>query len=352
MRIRQGAWFLTLLATACGGSTLIDTGDGGGGDDGAPMTPCGRYAQAYCDKKQSCSNGSLITRDYGGMGICVTRQVLACNQSLGAPHTGHTLSLVEQCTSQMTSFSCAEFQDNNLPETCNPIGPGKNGASCTFDAQCATGYCANDRYSTCGTCADAPVAGVSCARSNCAHNQACIWNNVVTNVCEPYVRTGSACGAYSNPLCETDLTCAGASSVTGVGGTCEPALQTLGALCGSKDMGLGCDTTRGLWCTAVPDQQASCSGLMYAGDGMPCGYVSSGVVAVCAAGTCYSSGGPYFTYTGTTQTGTCKAFAADGATCDTSAGPGCMSPARCVAARGSTSGVCTVPVASVSASCD
>jgi hypothetical protein len=350
MRIREAAMLFTLLLAACGGTTLLDTFDGGGADDGAPNTPCGRYAQAYCDKRESCTNGSLITRDFGDMTTCVTRETLACTDALAAPRTGQTEALVEQCTTAMPSYACADFMDNNLPETCNPLGPAAEGEPCTFNAQCSSGYCADDRYSTCGTCAEPPSALSSCAFSNCGHDQACIWNAVVNNVCEPYVPTGSACGAYSNPICEADLTCAGASSATGIGGTCEPALETLGMTCGSQNMGLGCDTTRGLWCTAPPDQGASCGSIVYVGDGMPCGYVSGGV-AECTSGTCYSSGGPYFTYTGTTTTGTCKAFAADGAACDTMAGPECLSPARCVTSGGSTSGTCTVPVASVSAAC-
>ena len=47
-----------------------------------------------------------------------------------------------------------------------------------------------------------------------------------------------------------------------------------------------------------------------------------------------------------TVSGTCKAAAADGAACDTAAGPPCMTPARCVTS-GSTAGTCTVPSGSM-----
>lgn len=173
---------------------------------------------------------------------------------------------------------------------------------------------------------------------------------MITHVCEPYVPTGSACGAFSNPICESGLTCAGASSTTGVGGTCEPALETPGTTCGSRNMGLGCDGSMGLWCLGHTSSPAACGNVVYVADGQPCGYVSGGV-AECTKGTCYSSGGPYFTFTGATTMGVCKAYAADGAACDTHAGPGCLSPARCITSGSGSAGTCVVPTASVSASC-
>jgi hypothetical protein len=140
------------------------------------------------------------------------------------------------------------------------------------------------------------------------------------------------------------VACAGASTATGAPGTCKPPVSTAGAACGSKNADLNCDGRQGLWCL-----DEVCIQVTYAGDGMPCGYIGSGVVE-CTAGTCYSSAGPYFLYSGP-STGVCRAFAADGAACDTVSGPSCMSGARCLAGDGGTSGVCTVPTAAVSASC-
>jgi hypothetical protein len=344
MTFRKRLLAPVLLLTACGGVTLV-----GVPVDDSSMPPCSEYAEAYCTMRQTCSNGELITRNWGDMTTCVTRQTLACADGLGAPRTGQTKSLIEQCTAAMPSLSCADVLDGNLPDVCTPMGPGPTGAPCTFNAQCATGFCSNIRYSTCGTCASLPAPNSSCATSNCGPRQACLWNEVLTNVCEPYVLSGSPCGAYGNPLCGADLTCAGSSVTTGVGGTCEPAVGTAGSTCGEKDMELGCDGTMGLWCTSVPNDGATCANVAYAGDGMPCGYIPSGVTE-CTSGTCYSTRGPYFTFAGP-STGTCKAFAADGAACDTAAGPECLTPARCVTSGGDTAGVCVVPIASVSAMC-
>jgi hypothetical protein len=325
---------VAVLVASCGGSTTA----------GLPPTTCGAYAEAYCAKEQSCTNGVNVTRDWGDMSTCVARQTLSCQDGLAAPHTGQSAALIEQCTSALGSTSCDALLTGTLPATCNPTGPGATGAACTFNGQCATGFCSGVRYATCGTCAAPPDAGTSCATSNCAHGQSCVWDGPVVDMCEPYATLGDACGAFANPPCSPDQTCRGASSTTGVGGICEPAVTSAGAACGSKNMNLSCDTTMGLWC--IDD---ACVQITYASDGMTCGYVGTGLVE-CTGGTCYSSAGPYFSYAGP-QTGTCKAFAADGAACDTAKGPGCMGGARCVTTGGGTAGVCTVPTASVSAGC-
>ncbi len=317
----------------------------GGGLAPSPSSPCSAFAQAYCAKEESCTKGTNLTRDWGDMGSCVTRETLSCTNTLAAPLTGKTTDLVEQCTAALPRYTCADFLAGNLAGPCNPTGPGAEGATCTFNAQCASGYCSNVRYANCGTCASPPPSGSSCATSNCGHDQSCVWNIGVVNLCEPYVSTGDACGASQDPGCSPGLTCAGASSTTGVGGICQPAVTTVGAACGSKNMGIGCDGSRGLWCI-----DSACVQVPYADDGKPCGYIGSGVI-LCKAGTCYSSAGPYFNFAGP-KTGVCKAFAPDGAACDTVAGPGCLSSARCVTTSGATAGVCTVPTAAVSASCD
>jgi hypothetical protein len=346
MRLGGTGVAFVLLVTACGGQNAPVASDAGSdGNPVIPATPCGAFAQAWCAKRQACTNGTSITRDWGDMSTCLAREELSCTNSLGAPRTGKTTALVEQCTTALSSASCADYLDNDLPAPCNPTGPGAEGATCTFNAQCASGYCSGIRYATCGTCGTAPAAGDSCAKTSCGLDQACIWNADVTNVCEPYVSAGATCGAFSNPLCAADLGCAGASTTTGVGGTCQPALRTVGATCGSKNMGLNCDGNLGLWCLS-----SACGDVTYAENGMPCGYVGSGVTE-CNGGTCYSSGGPYFTYTGATRTGTCKAYAEDGAPCDTSVGPACLSPARCVSSGGGTAGTCVVPTPSLASAC-
>lgn len=325
-----------LLLSACGSQT--------------PATPCAAYAQAYCGKQQSCASG-LFVRNWGDMGTCVTRETLACTNTLAAPSTGKTVELVEQCTAGMPSYLCSDFLDGNLPAACNPTGPGAAGAACTYPAQCASGFCAGNRYALCGTCAAPPAVGDSCATGNCDHNQSCVTNAALDSICEPYVASGAACGANGDPLCAADLTCAGASTTTGVGGICQPAIEIAGTTCGTKNMGLGCDSSRGLWCTAKTGATATCSNVMYVGDGVPCGYVSDGVVAQCKSGTCYTAAGPFFTFMSANSIGVCKAYAADGAACDSATGPECLAPARCITNAGTTAGACTLLAPALTATC-
>ena len=64
------------------------------------------------------------------------------------------------------------------------------------------------------------------------------------------------------------------------------------------------------------------------------------------AGDCYTSTG---IATGS-AIGTCKASVVENApnpACDTTLGPGCLAPARCVVAAGGTAGTCIVPVATM-----
>jgi hypothetical protein len=338
------ACVLAALASmpACGGSTIAGLVDAG--------PPCDQYAQAWCAKKQSCSNGTLITRDWGDMQTCITRQTLSCNDGLSAANTGQSSSLIVRCAQALPSASCSDLQDGTLPTECRPAGPGASGSACAVNAQCTSGYCSGNRYAVCGTCADPPAAAASCPSNNCGHGQECVWNAMVTNVCEPFVTTGAVCGPFQNPPCAADLGCAGASTTENTSGICQQAIATAGTTCGSKNQNLNCDGLLGLWCLADASNNYVCTNITYAEDGTPCGHINGGIVE-CKSGTCYSASGPFFDTTGASSTGTCKAFAADGAACDTAMGPTCLSPARCITTGSGTSGTCTAPTSSVTSMC-
>jgi len=87
----------------------------------------------------------------------------------------------------------------------------------------------------------------------------------------------------------------------------------------------GCDGTSGLLCGATSGAK-TCMSITYVGDGIPCADLSSTSFAECIAGGCYTTTDPV----GSGQTGTCKSDPADGRTCDTVLGPGCVTPARSV----------------------
>jgi hypothetical protein len=77
-----------------------------------------------------------------------------------------------------------------------------------------------------------------------------------------------------------------------------------------------------------------CVAAPYVGAGGACGDVSNKIVLCNGASICFGASG--------TTPGTCKAIALEGQACDTSAGPSCMAPARCVTTA-STAGTCQLP---------
>ena len=155
-------------------------------------------------------------------------------------------------------------------------------------------------------------------------------------------------------------------------GICQMASTQVGAACGGTTLP-GCDGTRGLYCGG-PSGAKTCLQIVYPGyngsvdadagtttagaiptdggsiappspAGTPCGLLGDGSRVGCVAGECYTATG---VATGS-DLGACKPFAADTAACDTSVGPGCMFPARCVVSGGDggTAGACVVPVATM-----
>ena len=285
---------------------------------------CGALAQARCQKRASCSNGTSITRAFGDMNTCLQREQLSCMLGINAPDTGNTTALIDQCTAAYASLSCSDFFDNNPPMACAVVGPKNAGAPCTFSGQCQTGFCSGDRTVGCGTCGAPPPAGGSCATSFCGRGQECVPS---TQLCQPFGQAGDSCDA-GHP-CGADLTC------SGVMGTCQTTSSTVGATCDAKNP---CDGTMGLHCEAMNGNR-TCTTTTYAGDGMPCGLVGGGFVGCGAGGSCFTSSG----LAEQGQSGTCKAAAADGAACDVVLGPNCLTPARCITKPGGSSGVCTLP---------
>ena len=317
--VRSSIPVLLTLLFACGGSSG-PTAD----------KVCGNLAQAQCTKRMTCTNGAGITRTFGDMNTCLTREKLACVIGLAAPKTGNSPTLTADCVAAFTAYSCADFLNNNPPAACIVAGPGATGAACTFAGQCASDFCTNNKTSLCGTCGAAPSAGAACSASNCGHEQACVAS---TMTCAALGASGAACNATTP--CGADLTCSGASASKM--GTCVTPVAAAGAACGGAMP--GCDGTMGLSCSGAAGSK-TCALTSLVADGMPCGALADGSFAGCAAG------GSCYTRTGIAeagQMGTCKAAAADGAACDMTLGPPCLTPARCIVTGTSTSGTCTVP---------
>ena len=309
------ALLVTLLA-ACSSSS------------GSPATTaCATIAQARCRQLATCSAATLDRR-WLDEGTCETREQLACEENLAAPHTAATPATVTTCATAITGETCAAILGNTTPDAClAQHGAGTAGDPCEANAQCATGFCAVARTALCGACAAAPVAGDSCALAGCGPNLRCVAS---TELCQAPVPAAGACGR--GVPCGDGLACVGATmmmangtcmaDVATAGGACDPQRRT-GPDC-NPDLGLACDTVS-LQCVAQPIAVAGAS----------CGALGT-VTTRCGQGaTCAIA-------TGTT--GACVAPAVDGAACDPVAGPDCEVPARCVPTTPpGTAGTCELP---------
>jgi hypothetical protein len=313
---------LGIAVAACGQVTQTSSS--------SPVQACTDLAQALCAKRASCTGGAGITRTNGDMSTCVTREELSCTIALDAPDIGNTPSTVEACVAAYATYSCADFLNGNPPAVCTPSGGRANGATCAFNDQCQTAFCARDQNTICGACAPAPSPGDSCASSACGHDQTCID---ATQTCAQEGDLNSACGAGAP--CGAGLSCVGSTAT--VAGSCQVAVGMAGKSCGGAG-NAGCDGSLGLYCAGAAGAK-TCMLMTYAADGAACGLMSDGTRVGCKAGTCFTSAGA----AASDDTGVCKADAPDGAACDTMLGPRCAPPARCVLGGTGTAGICTVP---------
>ncbi len=287
---------------------------------------CTDVAAAQCTKLDQCVVNGTTSR-YGGVGICQARQKQACLARLDAGGTGNNPTDVELCAQQLPTAACGDFDLGNVSECMAKVGTRDDGQPCTFPGQCKSSNCAIATGTNCGTCAEASKAGDSCAAVSCSHGFVCVAS---TQQCQPR--------GTSSSNCDADHPCgAGLSCVTAAGaqsGTCELAGSSVGTPCDPQRRSqASCDPDFGLYCDAT---SRSCLAVSYGVAGSQCGFVSPIVVNCTGNATCFGAQG---------QTpGTCIANAADGAHCDTQAGPSCLPPAVCVTGSASaTAGTCQLP---------
>ncbi len=359
-----GAW-LAVAATGCSSS---------GGAGASIATACTDVAKTRCNEMSECSlaqentgTGFTVLQDYGDLATCVARQTLNCTNALNAPDNGNTPAQVDKCVAALVGFLCADLFDNQPPAACTPTGPRASGAPCTFNGQCMSGYCNGTKSSVCGTCGAPPAAGADCSDSTCTNGERCV---AATNECQAPLASGGVCD--SGHPCDRGLSCVGQNDKTMTTGLCQTAGMQVGVACGGTTLP-GCDGTLGLYCGG-PTGAKTCMRVIYPGyngsvtadggaiatdggaadggsaapptrAGTPCGALPDGSRVGCVAGDCYTATG---VATGS-DLGACKPFAADGDACDTTVGPGCLLPARCVVSGGDggTAGTCVVPVATM-----
>jgi hypothetical protein len=336
MNVKVASCFVVLVATTGCSSSVTDLGLGGSGGAAATTSStgsgptasdaCAAYASALCARTDACSNGFLVKLWYGDATTCQARTTAACENALAADGTSATPSGTEACATALGAFACADLFDGKLPAECAaPPGKRANGTACAFSAQCQSDYCAIGDAMACGTCADKPTEGASCAATGeCGAGTG--LRCTPASVCHAPGIAGAACDP-STP-CGYGLSCVGATA-TAVG-HCQAAGSTVGAACSDKGVTAPeCDATLGLRCKAM-----ACVAIGLAGTDGACGEVAGVPTACSAAGHCVLPPA--------SKTGTCEAAAADGAACDDTNGPTCTRPAHCVTSGASTAGKCTL----------
>jgi len=347
--------------TACGGSTSSTAGgdaghttstdashasdsghakDAGAGDAGSATTAataCAKIAAATCTLIATCVPRDT-SAEFGDAGNCLTREELACEASLSAPGTSRTAAQDVACATAMATESCASYLNGDQPTACLPgAGGGATGSACSYSAQCSSAYCAVPLAGACGTCQPAPTAGASCAGMNgCGPGLTCFQQTT----CVLPGTTGSPCSATAP--CGAGLSCVMAKAATT--GLCQGQGQAVGATCDPADVtGASCDSSLGLYCDRQKTSSTfhTCLQASTATAGQPCGLVSDVLFQCTADSVCIKQAA----VGDAGATSTCVARAADGASCNTLAGPDCLPPSRCLGTLldAGASGTCTLP---------
>jgi hypothetical protein len=273
----------------------------------SPETACNDAAKALCEKLQTCAP-FLSTLLFVDQDSCVARTKTNCESSFGAPGTSATPKRASECARDVKKSSCEDLLGRTLPETCRTLpGDLDDGKVCGHDAQCKNKLCRIPSGAACGACSALGEAGDACARvEDCDYGLTCAGQK-----CVAHAKAGNACSA-AQP-CLPTLAC--------TGGVCAAPLAA-GAACTFKIGENPCDAAKGLYCHP---KQNLCVAFGTAPAGGQCG-LGHDPVTVCT-GSSECSG---------LTTGSCMAPAADGASCNDTTGPRCVTPARC------TNGVCTI----------
>lgn len=264
--------------------------------ESSPTT--GDIPAAFCKKVAECASVSMQFV-YGDEETCRARLALAINAGLAASSGANTGA----CAAGFAGQNCDDFlsKRNSGPSACHFKGTGTNGSACGTDWQCSSGIC--NFTGVCGVCADPLKSGDDCTSGRCGEGLTCSG----TSKCVAPGLGGSTCKTGSE--CDTAFSC--------VGGTCASRVGA-GAACASDGTKPGCTT--GYYCGS----SNVCTTFKLANLGESCGVNGSDYI-FCKGSYCKTSGaGP---------SGTCAAYAADGAACGTGNAQ-CQSPAAC------TSGVC------------
>jgi hypothetical protein len=297
----------------------VDSGTDAPVDTGPSLdAACTKFATDFCTEYNTCTS-FFVDLVWGTESTCETRMKISCLDLLGAPGVGYTPGSIISCGAAYKAQSCNEFIGGRIPSGCDLAGTYAAGHACGANAQCASRFC-HIAAGSCGVCATAPTEGAACMDGQCAEGMNCIGysGTPTSGTCQISGLLGDTCDATNDP-CSANFSCRSGHCV---------ADATAGTACSTTGPTADCDVTKGLYCDSPGTNLCKLYG--EAAPGAACGALATARTACTASGTCVASG------VGST-TGTCEAAAADGATCNDTSGPSCMSPAFCNA-----SGTCQI----------
>ena len=211
---------------------------------------CSDFASAACQAIDGCS-AFLIADVFGDAQTCSTRQKASCTDALAANSTGLTPALRESCAKALSTASCVDILDNNLPSACLAVaGQLSNGSICGDSSQCQSAYCNTGADGTCGACGAARGGpGATCERDDdCTYGSLCESGSCVT----PGTAGATCDGTH---VCQKTLTCKAGicSTPAGAGTAC-----TTGS----------CNALAGLYCST--GSSPVCTSITLAAVGQPC----------------------------------------------------------------------------------
>jgi hypothetical protein len=312
---------LKAIATATGygtsavGSATYTISTGGGTDF---LAVCSGVFDKQISLMETCLhwNPAIISSTIGSSQVfCAdTQKEIAAGLITYNPTQGTA------CASASQALTCADLVSLagvTTPAACDTalVGTVNNGGACYSGNDCKTGFCTWDLASgTCpGTCQPFALLGQSCSSSICADGLACdasicktespvggacpcqssLWCDTAgggAGVCKAPLPLGASCTLASDH-CNVLTKCAGApatcQSYVGLGASCTPGSTPLDSLCG---LGYDCDSVTSK-CVSWPKVLESCA-----------------TIPICINAYCDALA----------ASPTCKAYLADGATCNPS----------------------------------
>jgi hypothetical protein len=245
---------------------LVVAGCGGGSNGGTAEDACHDWAQAFCERDQSCDPTSFQS-SYRDQAACVLIEARACAADYGAPDVVDTPQMQRACGAALAKMSCNEFLNGAGSSACEAApGRRKDGEPCTTPLQCHGLVCAYQGEAECGRCLTLANAGEVCSGDDDCASSVCTHGR-----CGAWVPEGKPCAGTAE--CSGYLVCREGKCAQAPGENGDCSLS--GEICGP-----------GLTCT----EARVCQRDRLVDAGERCGSRPDGSMAVCRAGSECGSG--------------------------------------------------------------